>query len=282
LTAALNALPAAWTSTATSLTCAGVSSSGSTCQLPLAYAPSAVGSGTLTLNYGYTNNAGAAAAGTVSIPYASAAHDTVSGAVSPSGTLSVAVSATQSVTVTFTTSDGNVASGLAIASSGSGGLGLLPAGWSVTGAATTFTCASISTGAGCALGLTYAPTAAASGSLALNFSYVDNAGTAQNGTVDIAYSAAAQHAYVSDSQNGVYMCSIDGTTGALTGCQTTGGGFSGAWSVAFFSGNTANYAYVVDGQRANVYLCTVNDDGTLSSSCTNLSNHAAPARRQLT
>jgi uncharacterized protein YbdZ (MbtH family) len=275
LTTALNALPAGWTSTAASLTCASVSTSGSTCQLPLSYAPSTVGSGTLTLNYGYTNNAGLAAAGTVSIPYASTAHDTVSGAISPAGTLGVAVNATQSVTVTFTTSDGNVAGGLAIASSGSGGLGSLPAGWSVTGGATSFACSSISTGAGCALGLTYAPTAAASGSLALNFSYVDNAGTAQNGTVDIAYIATAQHAYVSDNQNGVYICSITGTTGALTGCQTTGGGFSGAWSVAFFSGSTANYAYVVDGQRANVYLCTVNDDGTLSTSCTNQTNQNA-------
>ena len=273
LTTALNALPAGWTSTAASLTCANVSTSGSTCQLPLSYAPSTVGSGTLTLNYGYTSNAGHAAAGVVSIPYASTAHDTVSGAVSPSGTLGVAVNATQSVNLTFTTSDGNVASGLAIASSGSGSLGSLPAGWSVTGGATS--CSSISTGAGCALGLTYAPTAAASGSFALNFSYFDNAGTAQNGTVDIAYIATAQNAYVSDTQHGVYICSINGTTGALTGCQTTGGGFSGSWSVAFYSGNSANYAYVVDGPRANVYLCTVNDDGTLSTSCTNQTDQNA-------
>jgi hypothetical protein len=243
--------------------------------LPLDYAPSAAGSGTLTLNYTYIDNAHAAAAGTVSIPYASTVHDTVSGAVSPSGTVSVEVSAMLSVTVTFTTSDGNVASGLAIAGSGSDSLGTLPAGWSVSGGATTFTCAALSTGAGCVLGLRYSPTAPASGSLALNFSYVDNAGTAHNGTVDIPYSASAPHAYVSDSQNGVYVCSIDATTGALSGCQTTGGGFSGAWSVAFFSGNTANYAYVVDGQRANLYLCTVNDDGTLSSSCTNQSNQNA-------
>src|SRR6185437_14437592 len=60
----------------------------------------------------------------------------------------------------------------------------------------------------------------------------------------------------------------DPTAGTLANCQTTGGGFNGAWSVAFFSGSTANYAYVVDGSRTNIYLCTVNSDGTLSNGCT--------------
>ena len=267
LTTALNSLPSGWTSTATTVTCTSVSHSGSACQLPLSYAPGAAGSGTLTLDYSYTNNAGNPATGTVSIPYASTVHDTVSGAVSPSGTVGVAVGASRAVTVVFTTSDGNTASGLAIASGGSGGLGSLPGGWSVAGSATTFACSSISSGAGCTLTLTYAPMASASGTLSLNFSYLDNAGTAQAGTVSVAYAALAQHAYVSDSDTGLFICSVDPTAGTLANCQTTGG-FSGAWSVAFFSGSTANYAYVVDGQRANLYLCTVNSDGTLSNNCT--------------
>ena len=268
LTTALNSLPGGWTSTATSLTCPTVSHSGNACQLPLSYAPGAVGSGTVTLNYSYTNNAGNIATGTVSIPYASTAHDTVSGAVSPSGTVGTAVGASQAVTVIFTTNDGNMASGLAIASGGGGGLGSLPGGWSAAGGATSFACSAISAGAGCALSLTYAPTSGASGTLALDFSYLDNAGTAQSGTVSIPYAAFAPHAYVSDSNQGLYICSIDPTAGTLANCQTTGGGFTGAWSVAFFSGSTANYAYVVDGPRSNLYLCTVNSDGTLSNSCT--------------
>ena len=268
LTTALNSLPSGWTSTATSLTCAAVSHSGNACQLPLSYAPGAVGSGTLTLNYSYTNNAANPVTGTVTIPYASTVHDTVSGATSPSGTVGVAVGASQPVTVVFTSSDGNMASGLAIANGGTGGLSSLPAGWSVAGGATTFACSSVSTGAGCTLSFTFAPTASASGTLALNFSYVDNAGTAQTGTVSIAYAALALHAYVSDSYQGLYMCSVDATAGTLANCQTTGSGFSGAWSVAFYSGSTANYAYVVDGQRVNIYLCVVNNDGTLSNSCT--------------
>jgi len=151
------------------------------------------------------------------------------------------------VTVIFTTSDGNTAGDLEIASSGSGGLGSLPAGWSAAGGATTFGCGSISTGAGCTLSLNYPPTAGASGTLTLNFSYLDNAGTAQTATVNIAYAASVRHAYVSDVDNGLYICAIDATAGTLANCQITGGGFIGAWSVAFFSGSTANYAYVVDG-----------------------------------
>jgi hypothetical protein len=268
LTTALNSLPSGWASTATSLTCTTVSNSGNACQLPLSYSPGAVGSGTLTLNYSYTNNAGNSVTGTLSIPYASTVHNTVSGAVSPSGTVGVAVGASQPVTVTFTTSDGNPAGGLAIASGGSGGLGSLPGGWSVTGGATSFVCSSINTGAVCALSLTYAPTVTAGGTLALNYGYLDDAGTAQTGSVSIAYTASAQHAYVSDNYAGLYMCSIDATAGTLANCQMTGGGFNGAWSVTFFGGSTANYAYVVDGQRNNIYLCTVNSDGTLSNSCT--------------
>ncbi|MDP8986059.1 MAG: hypothetical protein M3N97_13700 [Pseudomonadota bacterium] len=272
LTTALSSLPSGWTSTATSLTCTSVASSGSACQLPLSYAPVAVGSGTLTLNYSYTDDAGHSATGTVSIPYASTAHDTVSGAVSPSGTIGIAVGASQAVTVTFTSSDGNAASSLTIASGGSGGLASLPSGWSVAGGATSFACSSISSGAGCTLHLTYAPVAGGTGTLTLNFGYLDNAGTAQTGTVSMAYAGLAQHAYVSDFRNGLYLCAVDATAGTLAACQTTGG-VSSAWSVAFFSGTTANYAYVVDGSRTHIYLCTVNGDGTLSSTCSIQGDH---------
>jgi len=265
LTTALGTLPSGWTSTATAFSCATLGNSGNACQLPLTYAPGAAGSGTLILNYNYTNDAGTTGTGAVTIPYASTVHDTVTGATTPSGTVSVPVSSSQSVTVVFTTSDGNGAGDLAIASSGGGSLASLPGGWSAAGGATAFTCGSISTGTGCALALTYAPTASANGSLALNFTYLDNAGTAQTGSVSIAFAATAQHAYVSDSNNGLYLCAVDGTTGTLANCQLTGGGFNGAWSVAFFSGSSADYAYVVDGRRANVFLCLVAGDGTLSS-----------------
>jgi hypothetical protein len=48
----------------------------------------------------------------------------------------------------------------------------------------------VSVGSACQVVLTYAPTAAASATLAFGFSYVNSAGTHQTGTVSIPYSAA--------------------------------------------------------------------------------------------
>ena len=59
-------LPAGWSSSTTSFSCATVSD-GTVCQLPLTYAPTAVGSGTLSLGFTYTNDAGMAKTGTVNI-----------------------------------------------------------------------------------------------------------------------------------------------------------------------------------------------------------------------
>jgi hypothetical protein len=42
---------------------------GSGCQLALSYAPTAMDSGSVTLNYTYTNNSGIAKTGTVAISY---------------------------------------------------------------------------------------------------------------------------------------------------------------------------------------------------------------------
>jgi hypothetical protein len=267
LTTALNTLPVGWSSTATTFSCLSVTSAGNGCELPLTYAPGAVGSGTLTLQYAYTNNANAPATGTVSLAYASTTHDTVTATVAPSGTVGLRVGQSQSVTVDFTTSDGNVASALAIATSGGSGLASLPSGWTVSGGGGSFTCSSVSSGTGCELALTYAPSASASGTLSLSFTYADNAGSPQTGTVNIAYQATTVHAYLSDQQDGLFMCSISGADGSLSGCQLVGDGFTRPWSVAFFSGTTANYAYVTNPVNATVYVCVVNVDGTFAPGC---------------
>jgi hypothetical protein len=89
------------------------------------------------------------------------------------------------VTVTFTTDDGNPATALNVTA----GLSPLPAGWSGPG---TFTCATFSTGTGCLLELTYAPTAATMPTnqvLTLNYSYLNDAGLGGTGTVTIDFSA---------------------------------------------------------------------------------------------
>ena len=186
LTSSLSALPAGWSSTASSFSCSGFSS-GTGCQLVLTYAPTLAGSGTLILSYAYLNNAGQSKSGSVNITYLATANDNVVGtavpampAVSISGS---GMPATAPVTVTFATDDGNPASGLAITSD----LTALPAGWS--SASTSFTCATVSAGTVCQLGLLYAPTLAASGTLSLNYSYNDNSGTPKSGSVSIPYTA---------------------------------------------------------------------------------------------
>lgn len=64
----LNPLPTSWSSGAGTFNCAAIAA-GTSCQLVLTYAPLAAESGTLLLGYAYTNNAGLAKVGTISIPY---------------------------------------------------------------------------------------------------------------------------------------------------------------------------------------------------------------------
>ena len=150
--------------------------------MPLTYAPAVNGSGTLALNYSYTNDAGFAKSGMLNIAYAATEHDNIVWAAS-SNPVAATVPSSNPVTVTFTTDDGNVASNLSITS----GLSTLPANWSSPAA--SFSCASVSTGTGCQLSLTYAPAATDSGTLTLGYSYIDNAGTSKTGTVSLPYSA---------------------------------------------------------------------------------------------
>jgi hypothetical protein len=65
----------------------------------------------------------------------------------------------------------------------------LPAGWS--SAATTFACSSVSAGVICQLTLTYQPTNADAGTLALGFSYTNDSGSVKSGTLSIPYTATA-------------------------------------------------------------------------------------------
>jgi hypothetical protein len=179
ITGGLSSLPAGWSSASPVFNCTAFNT-GSTCQLGLTYQPTGVDNGTLTLSYAYVNNAGAAKTGSIAIPYQTTTNDNVIGAVIP-GSVTVASGATATATVTFTTDDGNFAGGL------SADLSALPAGWSAP--SSSLTCASVSTGNGCQVVLTYAPTAAASGTLAFGFSYTNSAGTAKTGTVSFVYTA---------------------------------------------------------------------------------------------
>ena len=183
VTTDLASLPAGWSSAASSFACALVTS-GNGCQLMLQFAPPARGSGMLTLDYGYTDDSGASRTGVIQIPYSTTGADTVTGSASPAGQITAAImGGSQSVAVTFDTDDGKTASKLLVTTA----LGSLPAGWH--SAAGSFQCASVSTGNGCQLMLTYAPTTLGTGTLTLNYAYDDDTGVAQTGTLDVPYEA---------------------------------------------------------------------------------------------
>jgi hypothetical protein len=180
VTSSLTTLPAGWSASAGAYSC-NVVTSGTTCQLMLTYAPTGVDNGTLNLGYAYVNNAGESKSGSVGIPYQTTTNDNVVGTANPT-MLAAVTGSSNLVAVTFTTDDGNFASGLAA------DLSTLPLGW--TAPASSFACASVSVGSTCQVVLTYAPAAAASGTLAFGFSYMNSAGTGKTGTVSIPYTAA--------------------------------------------------------------------------------------------
>jgi hypothetical protein len=191
ISGSLGALPAGWSGPST-FTCALVST-GSGCVLNLTYAPTAVGSGSLILNYVYIDNANIpkAPGGAVTIPYAATPYNNVVAAVSPTGQINAIVGAgNQTVSVNFTTDDGYAATNLTLTTS----LSALPSGWSSP--ETALSCAIVSSGSGCQLTLDYAPTAAGRGSLTLNYSYTDDSGAPRTGVLDISYSSASANAVV--------------------------------------------------------------------------------------
>ncbi len=183
VTTNLAALPSGWSSAKSTFTCAIVST-GSGCQLSLDFAPSAAAVGTLVLNYSYLDNSGATRSGALNIPYAAITHDTVVATASPTGQVNaVVMSGSQSASVSFTTDDGSAASALNVTSN----LTALPPGWSSP--AKAFACNSVSSGNGCQLQLTYAPTTLASGVLTLSYAYIDSTGTYNAGLMNIPYAA---------------------------------------------------------------------------------------------
>jgi hypothetical protein len=194
----LGALPSGW-SVPGALTCASVGP-GSGCVLTLTYAPVAIETGTLTLDCVYVDNAGLARTPgpCITLSYAATASNNVVASVSPTGEIDAAVGGgKQSVSVNFTTDDGNAATAFTVTTN----LGALPAGWSSNAAG--LSCAVVSTGSGCLLPLQFSPTAAVGGTLMLNYSYVDGSGAARSGAINIPYATASNgHVVASVSPSG--------------------------------------------------------------------------------
>jgi len=254
VTTNLATLPAGWSAATPSFSCDALSS-GAGCQLVLTYAPGLAARGTVSIAYTYVNNAGENKTGTVSIPYRATTNDTVVATPSVT-TLAELTGSTTPVTVTFATDDGNPASALGLTTS----LAALPAGWSA--AASSFACSTVSAGAVCQLSLNYTPAAAASGTLSLNFDYVNDAGFARTGSISIAYAASVPtYLYVADAgASTVSSCPIE-LDNSLGACVTTGTGFTTPNGVTVATG----YAFVSNTSGNTVSVCRLSGGGMLSA-----------------
>ncbi len=209
VTSDLTALAPGWSSAESGLTCASVST-GNGCQLHLTYAPTALTTGTLVLTYAYTDGGGAARTGSLDVPYAATTDDNAVATASPSGQINAVVGAgAQPVSVTFTTDDGRPATALELTTP----LSTLPAGWSST--ASSLTCSGFGGGTGCQLPLVYMPTAAAAGTLTLNYAYKNNAGKPRTGSVNIAYRATT-HDNIAGTPNPAAVAAVAGTSTPVT------------------------------------------------------------------
>jgi hypothetical protein len=215
VTSSLSALPAGWHSGSKSFAC-GTVSTGNGCHLDLSYTPTALGTGMLTLDYAYDDDAGNQQTGTLNVPYAATTNDNVVATASPTGQIVAVVGqAPQSVAVAFTTDDMRLATALQV----TGDLTLLPAGWS---GPSSFSCATVSTGTTCQLGLTYTPTAyTLPGTVILGYSYLNNAGQMKTGTISIPYLALTDDSVVGASNPASPMAVTVGSTTPVTITFTT-------------------------------------------------------------
>lgn len=265
VTTNLAALPPGWSSAANPFSCASLTS-GAGCQLTLAYVPTLAGSGTLRIGYSYRNNAGESKTGTVNIPYRATTNDTVVATPSVT-TLAELTGSSTPVTVTFATDDGNPASALSVTTN----LAALPAGWSAT--ANAFSCASVSAGTICRLTLSYTPALAATGTLSVNFSYLNDSGYPLTGSTSIAYTASVPtYLYVADAGgNALSSCPIN-VDSSLAACVVTGEGFTTPNGVAV----GAAYGYVTNTSGNSVSVCALGTGGTLSACSTANGTFSAP------
>jgi len=254
ITSGLSSLPLGWSSSASSFTCA-TASTGTGCQLHLTFTPTATATGTLAFGYAYTDNAGSAKTGTVTIHYVSTSHNTILGTPNPAGTVRVKVGLSEPIAVTFTTNDGNTATDFQITSNLSPGS--LPGGWSGPNG---FSCNTVSSGAGCAITLTYAPATNATGTITLDFSYIDSASTAQTGSATVSYSNP--HLYVFG--NTTNFCTIL-ANGTLDTCSATA--LSANTVNAFGPGTISGTSAYIPGGNADFYTCVLENDGSLDT-CT--------------
>jgi hypothetical protein len=279
VTSNLTTLQTGWSSSSTTFTCASVTT-GSACQLALSFAPSALNTGTLSLTYGYNDNAGTAQTGSINIPYSTIS---VHAYVSDTGTNSVlmcSIGANGALSNCASTGSG-FSSPVAIAFSGS-------FAFVSTSATDVYSCAvgsdgSLSSCASAVSGLQFP------GNLAVNGSYLFIANTnafggptacvlGSGGSLSLCTSTGAVtnqnqasgvtftngFAYIAtvgdQSLPGVLVCTA-GSNGTLSGCTDSGSGLSNARNLVV----AGNNIYIAAGGA--IHLCTTAVSGGISG-CT--------------
>ncbi len=267
----LSSLPAGWGSPMSSFTCAAVNT-GNGCQLVLSYAPAALTSGTVRLDYGYTSPAGLFTTGSLNIPYAATTDDNIVATAAPSGQIDAIVGEPPpSVLVTFTTDDLRTATALQPTTD----LAALPAGWASL--VNTFSCAGVASGTACQLPLSYAPTAADSGTMTLRYTYRDNAGQSKSGSLNIPYRATTDDSVLGTPSPGSLAAVVGASTPTTVTFATDDGNpasvlsvTSGlavlppAWSSADSTFACSGVSAGTDCQLALMYQPTSPDSGTLA------------------
>ncbi len=274
----LSNLPSGWSGGSTSFNCASLGT-GNGCQLSLKYAPTELTSGTLSLDYLYIDSAGGQREGTVNVAYAATTNDSVVGTASPSGQINaIAPTGSQPVLITFNTDDARFATAFEVTTD----LIALPAGWS--SASNSLQCLAVNTGANCQLSLTYSPTVADSGSLAIAYRYMNNAGRAKTGMVNIPYRATTNN-NVAAAVNPTPVAVTTSTSSAVTVTFNTDDGNPGsnlqvtsnlsALPPGFSSSPSFGCSLVNTGtscQLSLTYAPTLPDSGTLSLSFSYINN----------
>jgi hypothetical protein len=226
-----SSLPAGWSGSVSNFTC-GTVNTGHGCQLQLAYAPMALTSGTVTLDYGYMSPSGTYTTGFVNIPYAATTNNNVVATAAPSGPIAAIVGEVNpTVAITFTTDDARTATDLQLTTD----LTTLPAGW--TSSDSSLSCAGVDGETTCQLPLTYTPSAAASGTVTLRYTYVNNAGQAKSGSINVPYRATTDDT-VAGTPSPASVAVPAGTTTPVTVTFVTNDG-NPASSLSVISGLTA-------------------------------------------
>lgn len=266
----LSSLPAGWSAAASSLLCESVHSGG-TCALDLTYAPNARESGTLTLSFSYTNNAGTARNGTLTIPYVGTTDNNIVVTADPEAPYIRKQSRNLPFTLTFTSDDGAPITGFTTTTA----LNSIPSVSS--GGQTSKVCATVSTGSTCTLDLTFIPGSTRSGTIAINYSYVNNAGLSKAGTVNLPYESWPSLVYLASEDQGViHRCEANRFTGDLSSCSSTGATSASPMSIAFDPGYlNSDWIYIANYDQSRIERCTRHPNGALSD-CTTVQTITNP------